>query len=105
MSEEIAGARGNLFRVARTGMDATVRALVVATAGPGILPDGPATVAFVVVDEGGLAAGFVLPLMRALFLFFRQRCDLWLALRRHKLTVVCQQRSGGRVRQEVPVDL
>jgi hypothetical protein len=65
MSQVGAGARGDLFRMARTRIDAAVRTLVVAAAGPGILPGGPTAIAFVVVDEGGLAAGLVVPLMRA----------------------------------------
>ena len=49
----------------RAGIDTAVRALIVAAAGPSIFPDGPAAIAFIVVDEGGLAAGLVVPLMRA----------------------------------------
>lgn len=72
MSEVITGARSNLFRVARTRIDATLRALVVAAARPGVLPDCPAAIAFVVVDDGGLAAGLVVPLMRAAWSLPRQ---------------------------------
>lgn len=71
MSEIVTGARADLFRVVRAGIDTTVGALIVAAAGPCVLPDRPAAIAFVVVDEGGLAAGLLLPLMGA-FYFLRQ---------------------------------
>lgn len=54
------------MRAAWADIDTTGWTFVVATAGSIVLTSGPATIAFVKIDEGRLAAGLMLPLMRAL---------------------------------------
>lgn len=69
MPEIEASARRDFLTCARAYIGPAVRALVVAPAGPGVLPGSPEAIAFVVVDESGLAARFLLRLMRAMMLF------------------------------------
>jgi hypothetical protein len=75
VSQIVASTGCDLFRAGRRRIGATVRAFVVTTAGPCVLPHGPAAVAFIVVDESGLTVGLMVPLMLALSSFVRQRCD------------------------------
>ena len=45
MPEIVTRAGADLFGVVRAGIDATVRAFVIAVAGPGVVPDGPGNLA------------------------------------------------------------
>lgn len=99
MSEIDAGARSDPLGVTGTDIDAAPSAPVIGAAGPFVLPDGPAAIALVMVDEGGLAAGLVLPLMGA-SRPFKQRSAPACALPRRRRRAVCRRRSGGRARPE-----
>ena len=72
VSEVVTSATSNFLRPARGRIGAAVWTLVIAAAGPGVFPHGPAANAFVVVDESGLAAGLVFPLMGAFYFLLRQ---------------------------------
>jgi hypothetical protein len=60
--------RHTLCRADRAYISVAGSALVVAAAGPYVLPDASALVAFIVVDERGLAAWFIVPLVNAVWL-------------------------------------
>lgn len=61
----LASASSDLLRGARASVSVAARALVVAAAGPSVLPYGAAAIAFVLVDESRLAAPDVSPLVGA----------------------------------------
>jgi hypothetical protein len=54
-----AGARSDLFRVARAYVGAAVRTFIIATARPGIEPDCSAVVALILIEKRRLTARLI----------------------------------------------
>lgn len=89
VSEIVTSARSDLLTARWWRIYPAVWTLVVATAGPRILPCGTAICARVTVDERRLAVGLVVPLMFTALALLKQQCGPWLGLPPRMLKSAC----------------